>query len=137
MVFKCSMQHAVLQVGTNYGVVRAPYNSCNYTDPQHQLIISSTSFDILVGTKTRTGSRSRTILLQVGDQSRVGLKWLGSPSSLTSGAMKKGGALPCHLNIRQDSDCYFGQGVYSDGICDEVQTTLAVDATYCNPRSLE
>ena len=48
----------------------------------------------------------------------MGLKWLGVRPS--EAEIKEGGAIPCHLNTGTQSDCYFGQGVYSDGICHEV-----------------
>ena len=48
----------------------------------------------------------------------MGLKWLGGRPS--EAEIKEGGAIPCHLNTGTQSDCYFGQGVYSDGICHEV-----------------
>ena len=58
--------------------------------------------------------------LKVGDQSRVVLKWLGASGRPTEAEIRRGKAIPCHLNIGTHSDCYFGQGVYSDGICREV-----------------
>ena len=57
--------------------------------------------------------RSLTDLLQVGENSSVELKWLGEDPVV-------GVAIPCHLHMEEESDCYFGQGLYSDGICDEV-----------------
>ena len=53
-------------------------------------------------------------MLQVGNQSRVGLEWW-------RGERVVGTAIPCHLDMTEESDCYFGQGLYSDGICDEVR----------------
>ena len=50
----------------------------------------------------------------------MGIKWLGGSGRPSAAEIKAGGAIPCHLNMGTDSDCYFGQGVYSDGICDEV-----------------
>ena len=63
-------------------------------------------------------------MFQVGDQSRLTVKWLGFRPDLRSA-----GALPCHLNLHQDSDCYFGRGLYSDGICDEVKDDIVM--FYC------
>ena len=60
--------------------------------------------------------------LQVGDQSRVALKWVGARP--TGAEMRQAGAIPCDLNTGTTSDCYFGEGVYSDGICDEVGRKL-------------
>ena len=59
-------------------------------------------------------------VLQVGDQSGVGVKWLGGTGRPSEAELRDGGAIPCHLNMAAQSDCYFGQGVYSDGICHEV-----------------
>ena len=62
---------------------------------------------------------------QVGDQSRVGLRWLGGSGRPSGAEIKAGGAIPCHLNFVTHSDCYFGQGVYSDWICDEVGRVIS------------
>ena len=71
--------------------------------------------------------------LQVGNQSRVGVKWLGGSGKPSEAEIRQGRAIPCHLNIGKHSDCYFGQGVYSDGICREV----GGEQIYFNRRNLE
>merc|ERR1712183_112139 len=84
----------------SYGVLSGGERACKYADTSQQTLLSSFSFEILVG-----------------DQSRVGLKWLGGRPS--EAEIIQGGAIPCHLKTGTQSDCYFGQGVYSDGICHE------------------
>merc|ERR1719219_1970844 len=87
----------------SYGILSgAGDGRCEYADNNQQQILSSASFDILVG-----------------DQSRVGLKWLGASGRPSEAEIRRGRAIPCHLNIGTHSDCYLGQGVYSDGICRE------------------
>ena len=46
---------------------------------------------------------------------------MGTSIRPTAEEIKSGRAIPCHLNLDDDSDCYFGHGVYADGICDEVR----------------
>ena len=91
--------------------------ACKYADANQQEILSSSSFDILVGLSQVEVKRIIQIVPQVGEQSGVGFKWLGSRPS--EAEIMEGGAIPCNLAGAQ-SDCYFGQGVYSDGICQEV-----------------
>ena len=45
---------------------------------------------------------------------------MGASIRPTTEEIKAAQAVPCHLNMGEDSDCYFGHGVYADGICDEV-----------------
>merc|ERR1711997_130467 len=84
----------------SYGVLSGEEGTCKFADTDQKHILSSSSFDVLVG-----------------DQSRVALKWVGSRP--TGAEMRQSGAIPCNLNTGTSSDCYFGEGVYSDGICDE------------------
>merc|ERR1712183_1198002 len=101
----------------SYGVLSGGERACKYADTSQQHLLSSFSFEILVGFSEVEVKRIIQIVLQVGDQSRVGLKWLGGRPS--EAEIIQGGAIPCHLNTGTQSDCYFGQGVYSDGICHE------------------
>ena len=50
--------------------------------------------------------------MQVGDDRRARLKYLGTRQS--SAQLRAGGAVPCSL-AREEGDCFFGAGVYSDG----------------------
>ena len=46
---------------------------------------------------------------------------MGASVRPTTEEIKAARAVPCHLNMGEDSDCYFGHGIYADGICDEVK----------------
>ena len=95
--------------------------ACKYADTNQQHILSSASFDILVGfSQVTRQDNNPDLVLQVGDQSKVGFKWLGGSGRPSDAELREGRAIPCHLNMATQSDCYFGQGVYSDGICHEV-----------------
>ena len=39
---------------------------------------------------------------------------------MTGEQLGRKGAVPCDLDMETSSDCYFGAGIYSDGICSEV-----------------
>merc|ERR1711874_296554 len=99
--YPCRVSASSQTGGHSYGLLSgAGDRACKYADTNQQQILSSSSIDILVG-----------------DQSKVRLKWLGGRPS--EAEILQGGAIPCHLNTGTQSDCYFGQGVYSDGICHE------------------
>ena len=99
---------------TSYGLLSGGgERRCKYADSNQEHILSSSTIDILVG-----------------DQSRVGLKWLGRSGRPSEAEIREGRAIPCHLNFGTYSDCYFGQGVYSDGICDEVGSELTFFIIY-------
>ena len=55
---------------------------------------------------------------QVGDDRRVSLDYVGT--RVTGEQLRRKGAVPCDLDMEATSDCYFGAGIYSDGICSEV-----------------
>ena len=52
------------------------------------------------------------MLVQVGDDRRARLKYLGTRQSAAQ--LRAGGGVPCSL-ARGVGDCFFGVGVYSDG----------------------
>merc|ERR1711874_389489 len=83
---------------TSYGLLSGGGDRrCKYADRNQEHILSSSTFDILVG-----------------DQFRVGLKWLGRSGRPSEAEIREGRAIPCHLNFGTYSDCYFGQGVYME-----------------------
>merc|ERR1712119_233373 len=88
--------------GARYGVLNGISKNCDYVSADYGNVISSAIFDVMLG-----------------DQSRLEFKWLGASIRPTREEMKAARAVPCHLYMDQDSDCYFGHGVYADGICDE------------------
>ena len=55
---------------------------------------------------------------KVGDDRKASLEYVGSRVSAEQ--MKRRNAVPCDLDMDTASDCYFGAGIYSDGICSEV-----------------
>ena len=52
------------------------------------------------------------VLMQVGDDRRARLKYLGT--RLSSAQLRAGGGVPCSL-AQGEADCFLGAGVYSDG----------------------
>ena len=60
-------------------------------------------------------------MVQVGDDRKASLEYVGSRVSAEQ--MKRRDAVPCDLDLDTTSDCYFGAGIYSDGICSEVEIT--------------
>ena len=50
------------------------------------------------------------------------MKYVGARQSAEDLKNKKG--VSCNLDDKNASDCYFGAGVYSDGICEEVKIVL-------------
>ena len=52
------------------------------------------------------------VLVQVGDDRRARLKYLGT--RLSSAQLRAGGGVPCSL-AQGEGDCFLGAGVYSDG----------------------
>ena len=67
-------------------------------------------------------------MLQVGDDSRARLKYVGS--RVTAEQFRRKGAVPCDLDLETSSDCYLGAGIYSDGICSEVMLFDVLDFFY-------
>ena len=61
-------------------------------------------------------------MLQTGDNSKIKLKYLGGKQSASD--LKNKRAVPCDLNMSAVSDCYFGSGIYSDGLCEEDLGTI-------------
>ena len=59
---------------------------------------------------------------KVGDDRKASLEYVGSRVSAEQ--MKRRDAVPCDLDMNTASDCYFGAGIYSDGICSEVEISL-------------
>ena len=59
---------------------------------------------------------------KVGDDRKASLEYVGSRVSAEQ--MKRRDAVPCDLDMDTASDCYFGAGIYSDGICSEVEILL-------------
>ena len=37
----------------------------------------------------------------------------------TADDLKKKNAVPCNLDFEKTTNCYFGMGIYADGICEE------------------
>ena len=52
------------------------------------------------------------VLVQVGDDRRARLKYLGT--RLSSAQLRAGGGVPCSL-AQGEADCFLGAGFYSDG----------------------
>ena len=63
-------------------------------------------------------SNSQIFFTQTGDNRRAKLRYLNSRPSSTD--LMNNRAVPCDLNMSSHSDCYFGAGIYNDGICEEV-----------------
>ena len=53
----------------------------------------------------------------VKEKDTLGWEWGSAPS---------GKAVRCDLEESEGGDCFLGQGVYSDGICEEVNSSLKV-----------
>jgi len=83
----------------NYGYIRGDQLICKYSDTSN-IVQTATNFDILHG-----------------DNSRARLKYVGVRQSAEDLKNKK--VVSCNLDDKNASDCYFGAGVYSDGICEE------------------
>ena len=70
--------------------------------------MTSTQFDVLVK----------------GQEENLGWEWGSAPSDK---------AVKCDLEDSEGGDCFLGQGVYSDGICEEVSMIfhLALLVVWC------
>ena len=62
-------------------------------------------------------------MTQAGDDARASLAYVGS--RVTAEQFRRKGGVPCDLDMEAASDCYLGAGIYSDGICSEVMSSVS------------